>query len=243
MEGLKADRIEVFAGGLAVMTAVFEELGIRSMTVTDAALRDGVFYDLIGRQLNEDMRDQTIARFQQRYHVGPNQAERVAALAEQFFAMLSAKEEPKTRSHWQQYLRWAALVHEIGIDIAHTAYHKHSAYILEQADMPGFSRKEQRILSLLVLGHRGDVRKLAELLNGNRMLWFATLSLRLAALFCRGRLPLALPDGTTLDYQQRRYTLSINRRWLDDNPLTAGALADDAAQWQKIGLNFEIVAK
>lgn len=243
LEGLKADRIEVFAGGLAVMTAVFEELGIRSMTVTDAALRDGVFYDLIGRQLNEDMRDQTIARFQQRYHVGPNQAERVAALAEQFFGMLAANEEPKTRSHWQQYLRWAALVHEIGIDIAHTAYHKHSAYILEQADMPGFSRKEQHILSLLVLGHRGDVRKLAELLNGNRMLWFATLSLRLAALFCRGRLPLALPDGTTLDYKQRRYTLSINRRWLDDNPLTAGALADDAAQWQKIGLNFEIVAK
>ncbi|MDO4694222.1 MAG: exopolyphosphatase [Eikenella sp.] len=243
LEGLKADRIEVFAGGLAVMTAVFEELGIRGMTVTDAALRDGVFYDLIGRQLNEDMRDQTIARFQQRYHVGPNQAERVAALAEQFFGMLSAKEEPKTRSRWQQYLRWAALVHEIGIDIAHTAYHKHSAYILEQADMPGFSRKEQHILSLLVLGHRGDVRKLAELLNGNRMLWFATLSLRLAALFCRGRLPLALPDGTTLDYKQRRYTLCINRRWLDDNPLTAGALADDAAQWQKIGLHFEIVAQ
>ena len=121
------------------MSAVFAELDIDSMTVTDAALRDGVFYDLIGRQLNEDMREQTIANFQQRYHVSPNQAQRVASLAAQFFEMLAEREPEKERHYWQQYLRWAALVHEIGTDIAYTAYHKHSAYILGQADMPGFS--------------------------------------------------------------------------------------------------------
>ena len=243
LAGLKADRIEVFAGGLAVMTGVFEELGIKSMTVTDAALRDGVLYDLIGRQLQEDMRDQTIARFQQRYHVGPNQAERVANLALHFFDTLAQQEPPRERQLWCQYLRWAGLVHEIGLDIAHSAYHKHSAYILDQADMPGFSRKDQHILSLLVLGQRGDVRKLAELLNGNRLLWFATLSLRLAVLFCRARLPLALPADTRLIYHNRRYTLSLNRRWLEDNPLTAEALADDSEQWRKIGLHFDVVAQ
>ena len=134
-------------------------------------------------------------------------------------------------------------MHEIGLDIAHSAYHKHSAYILDQADMPGFSRKDQHILSLLVLGQRGDVRKLAELLNGNRLLWFATLSLRLAVLFCRARLPLALPADTRLIYHNRRYTLSLNRRWLEDNPLTAEALADDSEQWRKIGLHFDVVAQ
>lgn len=240
LEGMKADRTDVFAGGLAVMSAVFDELEIDSMTVTDAALRDGVFYDLIGRQLNEDMRDQTIARFQQRYHVSANQAERVAALAAQFFSMLAADEPEKERQYWQQYLRWAAMVHEIGTDIAYPAYHKHSAYILEQADMPGFSRQEQRILSTLVLGQRGDLRKMAEL-PISRTMWFAVAALRLAVLFCRARLPLALPPDTKLRYANCNYTLSINRQWPEDNPLTASALADDAVQWRKIGIQFGLL--
>ena len=222
------------------MSAVFDELEIDSMTVTDAALRDGVFYDLIGRQLNEDMRDQTIARFQQRYHVSANQAERVAALAAQFFSMLAADEPEKEQQYWQQYLRWAAMVHEIGTDIAYPAYHKHSAYILEQADMPGFSRQEQRILSTLVLGQRGDLRKMAEL-PISRTMWFAVAALRLAVLFCRARLPLALPPDTKLRYANCNYTLSINRQWPEDNPLTASALADDAVQWRKIGIQFGLL--
>ena len=239
-DGMKADRIEVFAGGLAVMSAVFAELDIDSMTVTDAALRDGVFYDLIGRQLNEDMREQTIAHFQQRYHVSQNQAQRVAALAAQFFDMLAEGEPEKERHYWQQYLRWAALVHEIGTDIAYTAYHKHSAYILEQADMPGFSRQEQQILATLVLGQRGDLRKMAELPISPTM-WLAVAALRLAVLFCRARLPHTLPAGTRLSYENKNYTLAISRQWPEDNPLTAGALADDAAQWRKIGIRFGLL--
>ena len=239
-DGMKADRIEVFAGGLAVMSAVFAELDIDSMTVTDAALRDGVFYDLIGRQLNEDMREQTIAHFQQRYHVSQNQAQRVAALAAQFFDMLAEREPEKERHYWQQYLRWAALVHEIGTDIAYTAYHKHSAYILEQADMPGFSRQEQQILATLVLGQRGDLRKMAELPISPTM-WLAVAALRLAVLFCRARLPHTLPAGTRLSYENKNYTLAISRQWPEDNPLTAGALADDAAQWRKIGIRFGLL--
>ena len=239
-DGMKADRIEVFAGGLAVMSAVFAELDIDSMTVTDAALRDGVFYDLIGRQLNEDMREQTIAHFQQRYHVSQNQAQRVAALAAQFFDMLAEREPEKERHYWQQYLRWAALVHEIGTDIAYTAYHKHSAYILGQADMPGFSRQEQQILATLVLGQRGDLRKMAELPISPTM-WLAVAALRLAVLFCRARQPLTLPAGTRLSYENKNYTLTISRQWPEDNPLTAGALADDAAQWRKIGIRFGLL--
>ena len=214
------------------------------MTVTDAALRDGVFYDLIGRQLNEDMREQTIAHFQQRYHVSQNQAQRVAALAAQFFDMLAEREPEKERHYWQQYLRWAALVHEIGTDIAYTAYHKHSAYILEQADMPGFSRQEQQILATLVLGQRGDLRKMAELPISPTM-WLAVAALRLAVLFCRARLPLQLPQGLSLQYDNptNSYTLKAPQAWLDNNPLTAAALQEEAEQWQKIEHQFKVVAQ
>ena len=245
-EAMKPERVEVFAGGLAVMMAAFEELDIDKMTVTEAALRDGVFYDLIGRQLNEDMRDQTTAEFQQRYHVSKNQALRVASAAQKIMeSICHAQNTPvQELAYWKQYINWAGMLHEIGIDIAHTGYHKHSAYILENADMPGFSRKEQNILSLLVLGHRGDVRKMTPLVD-NKMMWFAILSLRLGALFCRNRLPLELPPYTQLRSNDngKGFTLRINKQWLEEHPLVAGALAYESEQWQKVDMPFTVQAQ
>ncbi len=241
-EGLKSERIEVFAGGLAVMMAVFEELEVESMIITDAALRDGVFYDLIGRQLNEDLREQTVAQFQQRYHVSASQAQRVAETALIFFDSLSRGAAEQECQYWRPYIRWAAALHEIGVDIAYTAYHKHTAYILAQADMPGFSRKDQQLLSTLTLGQRGDVRKLVEQMGGNRLMWLALFALRLAVLFCRARLPLSLPADTRLifDADKQNLVLQISRQWLNDNPLTAGALAVESEQWSKINTRFEV---
>ena len=246
-ESLKPERVEVFAGGLAVMTAAFEELGIEKMTVTEAALRDGVFYDLIGRSLNEDMRDQTTTEFQQRYHVSQNQAKRVAEAAQQFMASIchSCAVTVQELAQWQQYLGWAGRLHEIGLDIAHTGYHKHSAYILENADMPGFSRKEQTILSHLVLGHRGDMKKMADIISGNEMLRYAVLSLRLAALFARARLPLDLPPHWQLraDANSHGFTLRISGAWLETHPLVADALGYESEQWQKINMPFHVQAQ
>ena len=241
-DGLKPERIDVFAGGLAVMMAAFEELEIKSMIVTDAALRDGVFYDLIGRQLHEDLREQTVSQFQKRYHVAINQANRVAATANVFMESLAQHASVQELKYWQQYLDWAARLHEIGTDIAYTAYHKHTAYILDQADMPGFSRKEQQLLSLLTLGQRGDVRKIEAQVGDNQMMWAAIFALRLAVLFCRARLPLELPARTQLrfDTLKHSFILRISQQWLEDNPLTAGALDNEVEQWAKTNTHFEV---
>lgn len=241
--GLKPERIDVFAGGLAVMMAAFEELEIKSMMVTDAALRDGVFYDLIGRQLHEDLREQTVSQFQKRYHVAINQANRVAATANVFMESLAQHASVQELKYWQQYLDWAARLHEIGTDIAYTAYHKHTAYILDQADMPGFSRKEQQLLSLLTLGQRGDVRKIEAQVGDNQMMWAAIFALRLAVLFCRARLPLELPAARTqlrFDTLKHSFILRISQQWLEDNPLTAGALDNEVEQWAKTNTHFEV---
>lgn len=243
LEGLKPERVEVFAGGLAVMAAVFEELGVETMTVTDAALRDGVFYDFIGRSLNEDMREQTVALFQQRYHVSQSQAARVAHTAALLLESLSQNASVHELNHWRQYLRWAAQLHEIGIDIAYTAYHKHTAYILDQADMPGFSRKEQQILAALTLGQRGDLRKVADTIAAGPMMSHALFALRLAVLFNRARLPLTLPQFTQLrSPDPKTYILRISGKWLQENPLTAGTLAEEREQWAKTGVRFDIQA-
>ena len=240
LEGLKPERIEVFAGGLAVMQAAFEELDIEEMAFNEAALRDGVFYDMIGRNLDEDLRDQTTAQFQQRYHVSRNQAERVAKLAGYFLYSLAQNATVQELEYWSHYVRWAALLHEVGIDIAHTAYHKHTAYILAQADMPGFSRQEQELLAQITLGQRGDLKKMAETLGSEPMRWHAVMALRLAVLFCRARLPIELPPHTQLKEKSGAYALTIAQSWLERNPLTAAALQAESEQWSKVGRSFSV---
>lgn len=238
--GLKPERIEVFAGGLAVMIAVFEELNIKHMTFAEAALRDGLFFDFIERNLDGDMREETVIQFQQRYHISKNQANRVAQTAAQFFKGLAKQITLQEFEYWSHYLRWGAMLHEIGIDISHTAYHKHSAYILAEADMAGFSRPEQDLLSKLVLAQRGDLKKMNDITKP--ILWHAILALRLAVLFCRARLPLSLPANTHLHSTiENGYTLKIEQNWLDDNPLTSSALIHESEQWRHIGKAFQII--
>ncbi|ULJ63131.1 Ppx/GppA family phosphatase [Wielerella bovis] len=240
-EGLKPDRVDVFVGGLAVMMAAFEELDISGMAFNEAALRDGVFFEMIGRNAHEDLREQTAEQFQKRYHVGKNQAERVSKLALQFLRDLAQNATVQELTYWSDYVRWAAMLHEIGVSIAHTAYHKHTAYILANADMPGFSRQEQELLSLLALGQRGEIKKMADVLGNDVMRWHAVLALRLAVLFYRARLPMDLPPYTLLQYfaDEQKYSLRIAKDWLDDeHPLISAALKDEREQWGKIGRVF-----
>jgi exopolyphosphatase/guanosine-5'-triphosphate,3'-diphosphate pyrophosphatase len=134
---------------------------------------------------------------------------------------------------------WAAWLHEIGLTIAHTAYHKHSAYILQNADMPGFSKREQAVLSTIVVGHRGDMGKMLDLVT-EPGLWQAVVALRLAALFYRRRQDIALPERLDLRPQPGGFTLSLDAAWLSANPLTASAFQQEISQWRKIGFALEI---
>lgn len=239
LNGLRADRAPVLPGGLAIMLAIFEELGIEQMTVTLGALRDGVLYDLLGRQYHKDLRDVTVTQFKRRYHVDTGQTERVAGLARQFYAQLAGSEAMQHPEIPRQ-LEWAAKLHEIGLMISHSSYHKHSAYIVEQADMPGFSRREQRQIAHLILAHKGSLSKMVALLNEQPAYWPAVLALRLAVLFSRSRRPVELPTTLQLSAAPRGFTLTVDGDWLASTPLTAGALKQEEAPWRATGLSFHV---
>ena len=134
--GLRKDRAAVIPGGLAIMLAAFRELGIERMAVSDGALRHGVLYDLLGRVQHHDMREATVTQFMRRYHVDAAQAERVRSLALKIFDAINA--EARELDAERLLLDWAARLAEAGLSVAHAQYHKHSAYILSNADMPGF---------------------------------------------------------------------------------------------------------
>ncbi|MFH4355987.1 MAG: Ppx/GppA phosphatase family protein [Neisseriaceae bacterium] len=243
LKEVKNSRSSVFAGGLAIMIAIFEELNIQYIEATEASLRDGVLYEFIGRQLDQDLRNETVNTFQNRYHVDSKQANRVTTIASVFFQSFIQKKLPDQElTNWKQFLIWAAQLHEVGIFISHASYQKHSAYILEHADMPGFSRTEQQILSRLIGAHRGDLKRLPLLANAPEPLWYAVLALRLATIFCRSRNPLTLPQNASLTYKKKSkaIVLHISKTWMRANPLTKSILETEALAWRQIDYHFSV---
>ena len=237
LPGLSADRATVLPGGLAIMIAAFNALGIERMITTSTALREGVLYELFGRMHHHDTREATVRSFMRRYHVDPKQAKRVGILAVQLLSQVSYKlsMDIDVASH---YLTWAAKLQEIGISIAHSGFHKHSAYIIENADMPGFYKMEQANLSLLVRAQRLCLSKFVmPTIDDDRCL--LVMILRLAILFHRNRLDNNTPQ-LNLTWAENKFQLELSVDWLDDNPLTKAELMNEIAYWRQIDINLEL---
>ena len=237
LAGLKPDRVPVFAGGVAIMGAVLSELDIDSMAAATGAMRQGVLYDMLGRIHRRDMRDVTVAQFMQRYHVDALQARRVGALAQGLYEKLTADAKEVDESA-PRMIAWAAKLHEIGISVSYGGYHKHSAYIIGNADMPGFSRDEQNRLARLVLGHRRNLKRIYDGLDESDDVVMA-LALRLAVLFSRGRVDIGMPP-VQAKCQGRKFRLALDRDWLARNPLTVHALAAEVREWEKAGVELRV---
>ena len=237
LKGLKSDRLPVLPGGVAIMNAALAELGIEAMAVADGSLRQGILYDLLGRFQHHDMRDVTVSQFMQRYHVDSKQARRVANLALTLYRLFTAGAGGVDEAA-PTYLSWAAKLHEIGISVAFSGYHKHSAYIVQNADMPGFSQREQWRLATLLLAHRRSLNKIftrgVEIND-----WRMVMALRLAALIYRSRANIALPQ-IDAEVQGRTLRLGIDRGWLAHNPLAAAALQEEIEEWETAGFKLDI---
>jgi exopolyphosphatase / guanosine-5'-triphosphate,3'-diphosphate pyrophosphatase len=244
LEPITEDRRPVFPGGLAILAELFAVLDIRDMRIAEGAMREGLLYDMLGRYRREDARERSVRAMQQRYHVDVAQAERVEATVRNFLE--------RTRETWKLEeplallaLKWAARLHEIGLDVSHSGYHRHGAYLLENADMPGFPREEQRLLARVVGGHR---RKLA--LDGveelvppwDRNALYLIILLRLAVLLHRGRSATALPDIELIS-TPRSLEVRFPARWLDEHPLTAADLQQEVDYLRAAGFRLRIFSR
>ena len=228
LSGLNPDRAAIFPGGVVILTAVFEALGIEQMEVAGGALREGLLYNLLGRMRHTDARDRTIAALTARHQLDAAQAERVQQTAAQCLAEIArAWELDETHA---QALSWAARLHELGLTIAHTKYHRHGAYLVAHSDLPGFSREEQALLATLIRAHRrrfplgvfADLPK-----RERRAAKHLAVLLRLAVLLHRGRTPMELPS-IRLQADARSLRLQFPRGWLRKYPLTCADLAQEA---------------
>ncbi|TCK17827.1 exopolyphosphatase/guanosine-5'-triphosphate,3'-diphosphate pyrophosphatase [Thiogranum longum] len=239
LESLKEDRSPVLPGGLAVLIAVFETLGIKQMRVSGQALREGLLYDLVGRIQHRDARDATVDSVVRRWNLDVGHADNVMRTSLLLFAQV--EKDWKLIEENRQLLKWAAQLHEIGLQISHGAYHKHGAYILMHADLPGFSRTEQALLATLVLNHRQKIRlnSFDELVSraqkpGLRL----CILLRLAVLFHRGRTDEQVPD-VSMELDREKIILTFPERWLEQHSLTDADLQKEARYIEAAGLSLD----
>lgn len=238
------DRRPVFPGGTVILAEIFEVLGVQEMRIADGAMREGLLYDMLGRFKNEDARDRTVRAMQKRYHVDEAQAERVCSTVLDFLG--------QTRETWKLEgptadfaLRWAAQLHEIGLDVAHSGYHRHGAYLLENADMPGFPREEQRLLARLVGGHRRrlNLEGVEELLPpwDSKVLYLIVL-LRLATLLHRGHSSAALP-AIELNATPKSLEVQFPAKWLREHPLTSADLQQEFEYLRDAGFRLRVFSR
>lgn len=237
LPGLIPERLPVYAGGLAVLIAVFEGLLLESMTVSDGALREGLLYDLMGRIHHEDVRSRAVDQLQQRFNIDTEQSDRVKQTGLHFFKQLRKQWElPKSS---KKLLGWAADLHEIGMSITHNKYHLHGAYILDYVDMSGFSRKEQHWLSVIVQTHR---RKLNHGIFDSlphaekRIVKRLSILLRLAVLLHRLRLDQEVLPSASATFNSLH--LSCDKSLLEQRNLLLADLQREKQWLEKVNIEL-----
>lgn len=242
LNGLKTERIPVIAGGVAVLTGVFDQFHIGEMWPASGALREGVLYDLQGRVRHEDVRDRTIRRLRERFVVDVSQARRVRHTALTLHHQVASQWQ--LTGNWPRtLLRWACELHELGLAVSYGGHNRHGAYVIANADMPGFSRDDQAILSAMVLAHRRklkldsfqSVRAGAQRQQVLRL----TILLRLAVRLHRSRSVEPLPSFE-VDASEDSLTLRLPPGWLDAHPLTRADLATEAHRTAQAGISLHV---
>lgn len=233
-----ADKLEItperafgFTGGVCIIASLFKELDIKTAIVSQQALREGVLLDLMGKSDNiSDERQHTVHSMQKRFNIDTAQAARVAELAEYINGFMPLEAPPRMRP----LLKYAAALHEIGLSVARGKHQNHGAYLMEHADMPGFSQPMQQTMAILVKGQRKKmpVKYIDDLPTSSQpYVWQWLLALRLAVLLFRSRISVDRDDFPKITYQDNTLTLTFDKAFLDAHPLTLSDLEDEQKYW------------
>lgn len=239
---LDPERLPVFVGGVVIIDATFRILGIKQMTVADGALREGLIHDLIGRIYHSDIRSETVSMLAERYHSDQQHAKRVGQTVNAMLEQIKFfKSEDKEII--QLTLNWASILHEIGRDIAHNQYHKHSAYVIEHSDLAGFSSQDQLLIATIVKNHRRrfELKNFLKLpMPWSNLAPYMCILLRIAVTLHRSRLDNLLPEFE-IKMKENLIKLKFPEFWLDSAPLTVADLKMEADYLKACGfkLKFE----
>lgn len=239
--GVKEHRRAVFPAGVAVLIAIMDVLGVETIVYSDGALREGVMYDMLGRFVSEDVRDRSVFALIKRYSGDKRQAKQVVKTSRNLFQQV--KDKLGLSNDDGDLLRRSAFLHEIGLAISHSSYHKHSAYLLEHSDIPGFSQVDQKRMAQLMFNHRrklkADMLEQTHHIGGDQLVYLCLL-LRLAVLAHHSRSDCALPELTLEVMDDGGWQIAV----ADSSEHYAFLVADlrtEVDQFSRWGMNLSVV--
>ncbi len=232
LAGMKPERAAVMVGGLAILIGLMQELGISVLAPIEAGLRMGVLWELQLRATKRDRREQSVRSFLQRFRADEGRASQVAVSASAIYAQLKPASDTCVK-----LLRWSALLHEVGIAVSQSGYHKHAAYMIEHGDLPGFTTREQRTMSALILGQKGNLRKLNDLLTDTDFAK-AVLAMRLAVLLMHARIDMDL--GQLRPRMKGKIEIEIRHDLIVLHPTLAYWMDKERECWLEVGVDFSV---
>lgn len=237
---LSKERKHVFVSGLAIFCGVFNAFNLQELHYAQSALREGVLYEITGNTLYpQDICHKTINVLLKQYNVDKNHANKTAKTAQYLFSQWQSSSNFPKDVTLESLLYWAAQLHEIGLNINFSGIHKHSAYILQNSNMPGFNEEQQFLLSTLVRYHRKSFKV-------NELPYFSLFEakhiqailqiLRLAVLINNQRTANLDPKVfklRTINNDIGKVELTIDREFAKNNRLILLDLEQEQTYWQQ----------
>lgn len=238
LAGLSEDRRPVFMGGVAIVYALVKAFSIEQLDVSLGALREGLIYEMSDGPKTTSVTKRSIRKLSEQFTVDTLHAEHVQRYAEDILSKINIKIEKRILA----LLFGAIKLHELGLSIAHSSYHKIGSYVVLNADMPGFSNQQKLVMATLIRLHRRKISKtvLAGLTERQYEVVVKLLVImRLSVVFARNRHFEPVPIEH-IQWQQDKIELQLEREWLIDHPLIKADLKDEQKQWQHMGLELLI---
>jgi len=237
LPGLSEDRQAVFVPGLSILCGVFDALAIKQLRLSDGALREGVLYEMEGRFRHQDIRSRTARSLAEHYNIDHEQAYRVLSTVQQLYAQWMAQNSKLVHPQLEALLNWAAMLHEVGLSINHSGMHRHSAYILQNTNLPGFNQEQQLLLATLVRFHRKGVKldELPRLTLFKKKQYIPLIQiLRLAALLNNQRQSTTTPESLELETNGFHWILRFPQGYLQQNNLVQLDVEKEQSYWKEV---------
>ena len=237
LPGLSEDRQAVFVPGLSILCGVFDALAIKQLRLSDGALREGVLYEMEGRFRHQDIRSRTARSLAEHYNIDHEQAYRVLSTVQQLYAQWMAQNSKLVHPQLEALLNWAAMLHEVGLSINHSGMHRHSAYILQTTNLPGFNQEQQLLLATLVRFHRKGVKldELPRLTLFKKKQYIPLIQiLRLAALLNNQRQSTTTPESLELETNGFHWILRFPQGYLQQNNLVQLDVEKEQSYWKDV---------
>jgi exopolyphosphatase / guanosine-5'-triphosphate,3'-diphosphate pyrophosphatase len=235
--GLPEERLASFPGSLALVTGIMEAFSLKRIQITRAGVRQGILHDMLLLPRGDDRRRRTLTRWMERHNVDRHQRDRIYEFTVHHLSDIR-QDLPKSCIAPKAMLSWAADLHEIGLTINYSGYHKHGAYLIKNSDLPGFTREQQGQLAFLVLNHRKRI-KLDRLDQEDSVPIPLLFLFRLAWALYRKRAVIEDPVKR-ISVVDNGFTVEFERGWLHDHPLVRQQLAREQLQWEEVGYTLAL---